>query len=72
MVIKSLTVTEPVKVADVQFVMVRLLMLTDVPLIAPAVRLKSKAPLSVLLKRISLPPELRVVIAVRVTAWLKV
>ena len=71
-VIKSLIVTEPVKVADVQFVMVRLLMLTDVPLIAPAVRLKSKAPLSVLLKKISLPPELRVVIAVRVTAWLKV
>ena len=48
-VIKSLTVTAPVKAADTPLVMVRLLMATDVPVIAPAVpafrfRLKELAP----------------------------
>ena len=73
LVIKALTVTAPVKVADVPLVMVRLLMLTEVPLIVPAPavspRLKA-APSRVLPKMILLPPEFSVVLAERVTASL--
>jgi len=71
-VIKSLTVTAPVKVADAQLTMVRLVMLTDVPLIAPApaVRSRLKAPLRVLPKTILLPPEFSVLFAERITASL--
>jgi len=73
LVIKALTVTAPVKVADVPLVMVRLLMLTEVPLIVPAPavspRLKA-APSRELPKMILLPPESSVVLAERVTASL--
>ena len=68
-----MTVTAPVKVAEVQLVMVKSLMLTEVPLIVPvpAFNPRSKAaPLRVLLKMILLAPEFSVVLAPRVTASL--
>ena len=59
MVIKSLTFTAPVNAAEVPLVMVRLLMFTDVPVIAPPVPAsspRSKAPVMPEPKIIFAPP----------------
>ena len=58
MVIKSLTVTAPVKAAEAPLLMVKSLMATDVPVIAPPVPASSprlKAPVMPAPKRIAAP-----------------
>lgn len=76
MVIKSFTVTAPVKAADAPLVMVKLLMSSDVPVIvptAPALRFKLNAliPSVMVFPKSILPvPEVSVVLAPRVIASL--
>lgn len=72
MVIKSLTVTAPVKDADAPLVMVKFLMATEVPVIAPVAefKFKSKALVIEFTKRMLPVPVLRVVSAPKVIASL--
>ena len=77
-VIKSLTVTAPVNAAEAPLVMVRLLIATDVPVMAPPVpasrpKLKELAPSVMPAPKVINPePEPNVVLALRVTALEKV
>jgi len=72
-VIRSFTETAPVNAADMPLVIVRLLILTDVPMIrpapAPAIRPRLKAPLR-LLPKMMLFEEVIVLLVLRVTASL--
>ena len=66
-VIKSLTWIAPVKAADMPLVIVKSLLVTDLPVIAPlvpALRLRSKAPPMAAPKRMSLPAAESCVVAI--------
>ena len=75
--IKSLTVTAPVKAADKPLVMVRSLMLTDVPEIAPPVpafrpRLKEPAPSVIPAPKVIAAPADEAVVVFTVLFWVKI